>query len=327
MEKRINAKNVCMKDFKEKIDQLRNAVNTSITFRQQAWNQKNQGHWSKLWVAFDNIQDTGIAINEFQVKDEIGRLDIYGILQALVVQQTSFRHLEEALGLEPYKVDEYPKLLEIRNIRNEAIGHPSQTKLARNRSSYEDGTITYSSIIPGSKSNILEYAVWSNQGSKIKKVELIGIIQEQEDLLMHETDKILNKIKEEERLHIGKFKDKKIRGILTQSGHLIQKLYPYEPIRSYSKICLDILKKSFEEFKTEIKIRYKIEILDYSAMQIPGIILELDQVEKILPRIEKMILLHEGIDKLDLEVYVESLNNSFVALERMAEEVDQEFTT
>lgn len=53
-------------------------------------------------------------------------LAIYGLLQALVVQQDALCHLAEALQARPVRLNRHKRLAEIRNIRNWTVGHPTK---------------------------------------------------------------------------------------------------------------------------------------------------------------------------------------------------------
>lgn len=311
-------------DLLEKNRELRETLNGSICYKQNAWDRKESGNWSKLWIAFDNVEDTQQAINEFESKN-LGRLAIYGVLQALVVQQDALGHLEEAIEIKRYSLNDYPELKNIRDIRNETIGHPTDTKKDRDRSSFENGTISYSSIIPGNNFGILEYAIWSKGGFDKKQVYIKNIIKIQENLLIKEIDRAISKVNADEIIHMKKFKDNSLVKKLSQSSYFIQKLWPYEKERLHSQICFNSLKDLYDVFKNEIKARYNLENINEFGVQIPGIVVEIQKIDKLLPKLEKMILMEKGVDQLDLEVYVESLANAFLGLERMAKEIDEQF--
>ena len=84
------------------------------------------------------IEDTDYCLEAFLTKDIEG-LDedgnkyvlatgtkymyVYGTLQALFVQQDAVKHLAESLQI-PYTCD--PSLKEIREIRNDSVGHPTK---------------------------------------------------------------------------------------------------------------------------------------------------------------------------------------------------------
>jgi tetratricopeptide (TPR) repeat protein len=92
---------------------------------------RNQGYsWSQLCASLDAIGDSQLAIEAFPIAGtERDRgalyLSIYGLLQACFLQQDSIQHLGEALGLkESYK--DHSQLLTIRELRNDAVGHPTK---------------------------------------------------------------------------------------------------------------------------------------------------------------------------------------------------------
>ena len=311
-------------ELKNITEKLRDTINSSICYKQNVWDKKDDGNWNKLWSAFDNIQDTQTAINEYLVDGKFSKLATYGVLQALVVQQDALKHLEEAIGIPPLDFNKHPKLLDIRRVRVESIGHPTKTTKKRDKSLYEDGTITYTSIDPRS-SHILEYTVWSNAGPNRKSINILEAVLEQQTELIKEINRVIIKIKLEERKHVKKFKNKSLAKKLAQTGYLIGVLYPYEKNRYHSKFSFDTLMKIYKDFKKDIEERYNVKDLTKQGIQIPGIILEVQKLEKILPKIEKMISMEGEVDETDLEVYVESLDKSFSTIREMAEEIDREF--
>ena len=85
--------------------------------KQQLLNDKI--NWEKLWASMDAIEDTQLAINSYLELDTFngyngGYLYIYGLLQALNIQQDAVNNLSISLFNPPidYKI-EYPKLYEI----------------------------------------------------------------------------------------------------------------------------------------------------------------------------------------------------------------------
>ena len=190
--------------LQSKIRELRELINSSICYKQGAWERKNNGDWSKLWTAVDNIEDTQTAIEEYSSLKSFSRLAVYGLLQAMVVQQDALRHLEEAIKIKvPNFKTKYPELFQIRDIRNETIGHPTETKR-------KGGEITYTSISPTNNLNSLEYGVWAKSGFTHKTVDLKDTIGTQQRLLIQEINKVIRKIKSDEAKHKKKHKDKSL---------------------------------------------------------------------------------------------------------------------
>lgn len=268
-----------------------------------------------MWTAVDNIQDTQLAIDEYSSLENFSRLAVYGLLQSMYVQQDAVKHLELAIKIEvPNWKKDYPDLYNIRNIRNETIGHPTSGK--------ED---SYTSISHTNNLNILEYGVWSKDGFQHKTINIKDIVVMQHNLLGKEVGRIMEKINDDEAQHRKNFKDKSLLDLLKSTSYHIEKLWSSERSREYSEVNFETLKSIYENFKEEIKKRFKIDRVDEQGVQIPGLISVIQHVEKILPRIEKMIPMGINTDQLDLDVYVESLDKAFNDLRKMAKEIDKDF--
>ncbi|MCK4236948.1 MAG: hypothetical protein KAX38_07495 [Candidatus Krumholzibacteria bacterium] len=88
---------------------------------------KNRKQWLILTSALDVLEDTNLAIDSyskhFGTKMEFasGYLEIYGVLQAMFIQQTAVKNIFETFKI-PF--DKSEVLNSIRLIRNKAIGHP-----------------------------------------------------------------------------------------------------------------------------------------------------------------------------------------------------------
>jgi hypothetical protein len=83
--------------------------------------------WNKLWASMDAIEDTQLAIETYLGLESFdgyngGYLYIYGLLQALNIQQDAVNNLNKTLfnATIDYK-NEYPKLFEIRENRNNSL--------------------------------------------------------------------------------------------------------------------------------------------------------------------------------------------------------------
>jgi hypothetical protein len=81
--------------------------------------------------ALDALRQTYVAIEAYNrangnLKEDERYLAIYGLLQALVVQQDALCHLAEALQVRPVRLNRHLRLEEIRNIRNWTVGHPTK---------------------------------------------------------------------------------------------------------------------------------------------------------------------------------------------------------
>ena len=81
---------------------------------------KNKPLFYQLCSCMDMMEYTQVAIDAFAKKEKPEKgevyLEIFGLLQALFLQQDVALHLAEALEFE-VSIDEYPRLKEIREIR------------------------------------------------------------------------------------------------------------------------------------------------------------------------------------------------------------------
>lgn len=89
---------------------------------------EDEANWYKIAACLDAIGDTELALDSFLFScdgQDSGQrhLSIYGALQALVLQQDAVRHLAEGLSIE---YEPQADLREIREIRNDSVGHPTR---------------------------------------------------------------------------------------------------------------------------------------------------------------------------------------------------------
>lgn len=98
-------------------------------------------NWSQLNISLDVIEDTDLAITSFANEnfphdDGLKYLWIYGLFQALFIQQDATKHLAETLYGEK---GVYEKRLNpikyIKEIRNKAVGHPSEHEIKGSKKS------------------------------------------------------------------------------------------------------------------------------------------------------------------------------------------------
>jgi hypothetical protein len=131
--------------------------------------QRDLGRWNQIRSSLNALRQTHIAIETFnRANGNLSHgeriLAIYGLLQALVVQQDALCHLAEALGARPLRLNRHRRLEEIRNIRNWTVGHPTKidrydvashhaitrTKLGRGGfalySAFDDGRTQYTYV-------------------------------------------------------------------------------------------------------------------------------------------------------------------------------------
>jgi len=101
------------------------------------FNIPNQLKYNQTFTSIDLIEDSQIAIDEFESAKSIGKkgrstLLIYGLLQSLFLQQDGLYHLYKCIVDEKIKqtsfFDAFSFDKKIREVRNDIAGHPTNRK-------------------------------------------------------------------------------------------------------------------------------------------------------------------------------------------------------
>lgn len=85
--------------------------------------------WNRLCAAMDVLEDTALALDNYEIQgigndDGEKYLRLYGILQAIVLQEDSIRHLYKIFTEQTLKPDMSTAWQKIREVRNLSVGHP-----------------------------------------------------------------------------------------------------------------------------------------------------------------------------------------------------------
>lgn len=125
-----DSKNVMVKSIKsieELSRELRNIANKNIFLS----NIKRHGlNWDLIWAAADTIEDSELAIQSYtstKANSGVGSeyLKIYGLFQAMFMQQDAVMNLAEGLNIEKIDLNSDSRASGVREIRNKYFGHPT----------------------------------------------------------------------------------------------------------------------------------------------------------------------------------------------------------
>ena len=215
--------------------------------------------WNMLCSSLDVIEDTDYCLEAFLTTD-IDSLDdgnkymyVYGTLQALFVQQDAVEHLTESLKI-PYPFNENSnekqQLDEIREIRNDSVGHPTKRG---------GGT--------GRAFNFISRITIDNQGFELgtiyadsrpncsKHANIPNLITAQRNILIGVLDSIIKILEQEEMEHRREFADKKLTDVfLPDLNYHLRKIREAIGSSGDAKlggINVDLILKSIEQFKTK----------------------------------------------------------------------------
>jgi len=235
---------------------------------------KNHKLWNQLCSSLDVIGDSDLAISayinsEFGTNDGDKYLRLYGVLQALFLQQDAVTNLCESLGL-PNNLTSHPKLKEIRDIRNDSIGHPTK------RGNYQ--SYHFISRVTITNSGFQLISDYGNNKTTFKDISVIDLIKEQRKYLPEILKKVINVLKAEEKAHKDKFKMEKLEAVFPATfSYYIDKIFESVGKSEYAQLGLmhvelvkevmDNLKESLQKRGIEIdtydSIKYHYELLEY----------------------------------------------------------------
>ena len=148
--------------------------------------------WNMLTSCLDVILDTELSIDAFLKPHDIEedgeqRLLIYGILQSLFVQQDAVKNLTEALKI---YYSPPPLLAEIREARNDSIGHPTKRGGGSGK--------TFNSIVgvnPGDWRFILLVAGSTLEEPELREINILDLIEQQRAALITVLAEVVAKLK------------------------------------------------------------------------------------------------------------------------------------
>lgn len=282
---------------------------------------QNKIKWNKLWSSLDVMEDSQIAIEDYTNLDEFssnekGYLYVYGILQALNLQQDSLRNLNLALFEQDINFKEkYPELYRIRENRNNSIGHP--TDRMNGKSFHHIGRYS----IQKKGFTMFSYFPRTGEEDKIEDINILSCIKIQEELLTKILSKTMKKLKSDFDEHKAKFKNDKLLDLIHPSiDYQFSKLY--ENIhRDYPlvEINFQTILETYNKIKNGIIARY------YSLSALPGIELTTDILDYLFIRINRDLIKNKIEDQFELQIFVNALKSNFEELKSMLKEIDEEF--
>lgn len=248
-----------IEDNLENIDKLSSKISDYINIgRVQNKLIQNKKNWNQICSSLDVLEDTTYAISSyindsFPNDDGLKYIYIYGILQSLFLQQDSLRHLTCALlslNEKEYKVND--ELEKIRNIRNEAIGHPTNKGGGK--------SFHYISRITIEKNGFDLLSSFSDKDDIYKEVRIIDVINIQLKIIVEDLKILLKKLEEKVMEHKNKFNEVKLSDFLNNTDYSIQKIFEALYIKDESKKSIYIsriktLRERYLKIEKELKDR------------------------------------------------------------------------
>ena len=173
---------------------------------------RDKALWFRLTSAMDAIEDTEIAIDAYIVSPEPDRggayLLIYGVLQALFVQQDAIRHLVEAFEIvRPAE----PELLGIREIRNCTIGHP--TSVAARKAQELPASSNFIVQMTVTKQSFQFMRAFEDGETSFTEVDIVALIKKQRAIVTQVLQDVWRILQEREQEHRDQYKNQKLEAL------------------------------------------------------------------------------------------------------------------
>lgn len=288
---------------------------------------RNHKFWNQLCSSLDVIEDSDLAIaayinSEFGTDDGEKYLRLYGVLQALFMQQDAVINMCESLGCQN-DLTTHPKLKEIRDIRNDSIGHPTKR---RNYKSYH--FISRVTITKSGFQLISDYE--NNETTTSRDILVIDLIKEQRKYLSEKLKKVINFLKDEEKAHKKKFKMEKLETVFPDTfSYYIEKIFENIGKSEHAKLGLmhvKLVKEVVDKLKESLQKR-GIEIDTYPSIKYCYEKLEFPITEMEL-YFDKLIAEKEPrINDDTAYIFTSFIREQSSQLKEMAREIDNEYST
>ena len=309
-----------MRTVSELEQEIRDLINSP---RKQNNLLKDKADWSKLCSSLDVIGDTELAFDSYltiQEPNSSGEkyLILYGVLQALFIQQDAVAHLSEALDLS-YAVD--PLLNQIREVRNDSSGHPTK------RGGGKGSKFNHISRITIGRDSFQLMTAYPDGNHSFQDVNVTTLIESQRNILQIALKDIVEKLKEEEMKHREEFKDTNLVDILADSLNY----YHYEKIgetinNGYPDVLgvfgIEILLKKINSFKDELEKRGVLAAYTDSVGHYSDLLeYALSKLKEFLEAPRECIL-----NNTDATIYLFFVSKNMETLVEIAKEIDEEYS-
>ena len=312
-----------MHEYTEKV---RNFINEP---RAQHALLKNRALWLQLCSALDVVEDSDLAIasfsaGEFPATDGARYLAVYGLLQALFLQQDAVFNICESLSI-PEKLESYPGLKEIREIRNASIGHPTKKAGLKGRST----SYHFISRPTLSLDGFELHSSHSDETTEFKGISIPELIAEQRRYVSHILGSAITELKRREAAHKEKFKMEKLASLFPPSlDYALAKIFESTEradLAAIGEVSLKSINRTLQAFREALHKR-GIELDSsesinyiYTWLQYP-----LAELEKFFQSTKAGE--HPNINEETAYIFTFFVRAQFDELKQVAQEIDDDYS-
>jgi hypothetical protein len=277
--------------------------------------------------ALDVIGDTTMAINAYVAMDDSGDygvryLQLYGLLQALIIQQDAVNHIIETLNL---NLAADPDLANIRNIRNMATGHPNKREKNRNPQKLQSShAISRPSL---RKESFTLFSFFEDGKTPMDPIMVLELIKAQERAIVARLHAAIVELRRREVEHRMKFRDRKLAAFFPSTiGYYFEKCYEGcredddNGRRTFAQLHIELLQEILNKLRAELTERGIIPAYR-------GAVIDLEDAEYPLSELAKFMMAgaDSTLNAKSANIFVFYLQHQFDKLQQMARAFDDEY--
>ena len=298
---------------------------------------QDRPRWLQLTSSLDAIEDCELAIEAYEARaadeHDSGREDgghagdiylaVYGLLQALFLQQDALRDMCGSLRVE-LQLKDFPRLQEIKELRNDSVGHPTNRRGRKGQpASYHmlsRHSLTYEGF------NLL--SSYEDETSQFRYVVIQEVIDDQRRFAAVIMSRAADELQKRAADHRKTFRSTKVADAFHPSigymaGKVIEATSPEGSLEA-GAAALEQLKEALVKFRTALGER------DISVDSYPGIAHAYQKLERPLRQLARF--LDESSrgeeprpDREDAYIFAWFVRQQFEELKDMAAEIDEEY--
>lgn len=181
---------------------IRTSVNKSIFIENI---ERHNFKWDTVTASMDTVEDTELAIKSYsELPDNLSEgqlyLILYGLFQAIFMQQDAVIHLAKGLNSTEIKIWKDADGKKIRVLRNKYFGHPT------NSQNYETKESTFHGI---TRITLSEKTVtgWTYPNFSTEVINIADVIKIQQSFIIRSLTSIQKDLKEKELKFVSQFKN------------------------------------------------------------------------------------------------------------------------
>ena len=303
--------------IEKKVRKIRNYIN--IPQKQFAL-LKDRAKWNQLCASMDVIEDTQMAINSYFALDDFGAfsggyLYLYGLLQAFYLQQDAISDLHVSLlggKSGDFKKLFPPELALVRELRNAAVGHPTNT-----------GKSFHFISRPTIRKDHFQLISSFKDGSPVtfQEVNVLALREQQEKSTGKILDKVIRELEKEMGAQKKKFKGKKLADLIPPQwdyakGKVFEGIWSNYPLARphFEELC-----EVLEKIKTALNERYN----SYEALQ--GIKEHFVKIDHCQERMSQWFKENKIHGNKDAEIFMDAFGHYADELFERLKELDEDW--